>query len=357
MLLTKTVFIKWNNKNRKYYESLGYVFTKNGDSFKVPVEQLTPSSKAEVEVLCDFCKQTVVKKKYQVYKTQHHSKYGDCCAGCQPVKNKLCCLDKYGVDNGSKTQEAKDKIREVSLEKYGVDNPAKSTQVKQKISEKSKENAKEAHIKAEATCLKRYGTTNIMEVPEIKQRQQEGVFAKYGVYHPKQSEAVKAKERQHNLDKYGYEYIAQVPGFKEKMKATCLERYGVECGLSSDEIRAKGVLMLLQQGEVYTSKQQIELCEILKSEYGNCELNQPCGRFSLDCAVVVDGVNIDVEYDGWYWHQDKQRDRRRDEVVKSKGYKVFRILSDKKLPTIEQIREKIDFLTTTQHNFTQLNLV
>lgn len=357
MLLTKVAVVKWNGKNSKYYESLGYKFTKNGDSFEVPIEHLTPSSKTEVEVLCDFCRETVVKKKYQVYMKQHHPKYGDCCVKCQPIKNKLCCLDKYGVDNGSKTQEAKDKIKEVSLEKYGVDNPAKSAQARQKISIKSKENAKEAHAKAELTWLSKYGTTNIMEVPEIKQRQQEGVFAKYGVYHPKQSEEIKAKERQHNLDKYGYEYVAQVPEFKEKMKATCLERYGVECGLSSDKIRAKGVLTLLERGDVYTSKQQIELCEILKAEYGNCELNQPCGRFSLDCVIVVNDIRIDVEFDGRYWHQDKQRDRRRDEVVKSKGYKVFRILSDKKLPTIEQIREKIDFLTTTQYKFTQLDLV
>ena len=147
MLLTKVAIIKWNNKNRKYYESLGYKFTKSGDSFKVPVEQLTPSSKAEVEVLCDFCKAVVVKKKYQVYIKQHHAKYGDCCAKCQPIKNKLCCLDKYGVDNGSKTQEAKDKIKEVTLEKYGVDNPAKSVQAKKKYLKSPKKTQKKPALK------------------------------------------------------------------------------------------------------------------------------------------------------------------------------------------------------------------
>lgn len=357
MLLTKTALVKWNNKNRKYYESLGYVFTKNGDSFEVLVEHLTPSSKAEVEVLCDFCKETVVKKKFQIYKRQHHLKYGDCCIKCQPIKNKLCCLDKYGVDNGSKTQEAIDKIKNTSLEKYGVDNPSKSEQARQKISIKSKENAKEACVKKNKTLLEKYGTTNIMEVPEIKQRQKDTIFAKYGVYHPKQSEEIKAKERQHNLEKYGYEYVLQVPEVKEKSKTTCLKKYGVEYTLSSDEVRAKGVQTLLAQGKVCTSKQQIELYEMLKAEYGGCQLNYPCGRFSLDCMLEVNGIFIDIEYDGWYWHQDKQRDRRRDEVVKSKGYKVFRIVSDKKLPTIEQIREKIDFLITTQHKFAQLNLV
>ena len=43
MLITKMAIVKWNGKNRKHYESLGYKFTKNGDSFEVPVEQLTPS--------------------------------------------------------------------------------------------------------------------------------------------------------------------------------------------------------------------------------------------------------------------------------------------------------------------------
>lgn len=37
MLLSKTTIVKWNNKNRKYYESLGYIFTKNGDEFEVDV--------------------------------------------------------------------------------------------------------------------------------------------------------------------------------------------------------------------------------------------------------------------------------------------------------------------------------
>lgn len=223
MLLTKTALVKWNNKNRKYYESLEYVFTKNGDSFEVLVEHLTPSSKAEVEVLCDFCKETVVKKKFQIYKRQHHLKYGDCCVKCQPIKNKLCCLDKYGVDNGSKTQEAIDRIKNTSLEKYGVDNPSKSEQVRQKISIKSKENAKEACVKKNETLLEKYGTINIMEVPEIKQRQKDAIFAKYGVYHPKQSEEIKAKERQHNLEKYGYEYVLQVPEVREKSKNNLLK--------------------------------------------------------------------------------------------------------------------------------------
>lgn len=357
MLLSKTVKVKWNNKYRKYYTSLGYVYTKNGEEFEVKIEDLAENSHAKVEVLCDFCKQTVVVKTFQSYNIQHHPKFGDCCGKCQPLKNKLCCLEKYGVDNGSKTPEAIAKIRETSLERYGVDNPSKSGEARQKISIKAKENAHESLIKARNTIFEKYGVTNVMYSPEIKQRQQEAIFEKYGVYHPKQSKAIREKERQHNLEKYGYEYVTQVPEFRQKMKETCMKNYGVECSLSSDEVRAKGVKTLLEKGKVFTSRQQVELCEMLKELYGNCELNYPCGKFSLDCMVIVDNLCIDVEYDGWYWHRDKQRDRRRDEVVKSRGYKVFRIISDRKLPHIEQIQEKIIFLTTTTHYFTYLNLV
>lgn len=53
MLLTKTVRIKWNPKNKKWYESKGYKFTKWKDEFEVNVEDLPKYSKAEVYVKCD----------------------------------------------------------------------------------------------------------------------------------------------------------------------------------------------------------------------------------------------------------------------------------------------------------------
>lgn len=91
--------------------------------------------------------------------------------------------------------------------------------------------------------------------------------------------------------------------------------------------------------------------------YGECSLNEPCGPHSLDCFIEVDGVKIDVEYDGRYWHRDKQKDRRRDEVVKSKGYKVIRVESNRALPTKEQIRSAVQTLLDTDKKFIQIKLV
>lgn len=196
-----------------------------------------------------------------------------------------------------------------------------------------------------------------MHVPEIKERQKNAVFEKYGVYHPLQSEEIRNRMAEHNMEKYGQANVSQVPEFRDKSKQTCLRKYGVESSLSATSVREKIVQTLISNGSVPTSKQQIELAKMLEEMYGSCELNSPCGRCALDCVVVVDGIKIDVEFDGWYWHQDAQRDRRRDEYVKSRGYKILRIVGSHEIPTREQIEKKVAFLTTTQHKFTQIKLV
>lgn len=357
MLISKTAKVKWNGKNKQYYIDKGYTYTKCGDEFEVPIEDLSPSSKSIVEVLCDFCHETIIKKNYQTYRKQHHEKYGDCCEKCQPLKNKLCCMDKYGVNNGSKTDAAISKIKSTVVEKYGVDNISKLDSVKDIIREKSKENSPMVVEKMKTTMMKRYGVTNPMHVDEFVNKQKQTFLEKYGVEHPKQNKDVVARERQHNMEKYGYNYVQQVPEIRARTEATCLEKYGCKSSLGNAEVREKIVKTLKENGVVPTSSQQLQLQAMLKDMYGECLLNEPCGVHSLDCFIEVDGVKIDVEYDGRYWHQDKQKDRRRDEVVKSKGYKIIRIESDRTLPTEEQIRSAVQTLLYTENKFVQIKLV
>lgn len=357
MLISKTAIVKWNSRNKKIYESKGYVFTKMGEDVEVRIEDLTPSSKAKVQVLCDFCKETIVEKSYQIYIKQHHLEYGDCCVKCQPLKNKLCCLDKYGVDNGSKVEEIKDKIKRVFQQKYNVDNISQLDSVKEILSKKAKENAETAESTRKMTMLNLYGVTNAMFSEELVKRQQQAIFDKYGVYHPKQNEEIKQREKEHNIEKYGVPYVLQVPEIRKRIEATCMEKYGAKCCLSNEEIRTKITQTLANNGAVPTSSQQLKLHQMLTEMYGACKLNVPCGRSALDCVIQVNGIKIDVEYDGAYWHQDAKKDRRRDEYVKSQGYKVLRIVSDRNLPTQEQLAEKIDFLIITEHKFTSINLI
>lgn len=54
-LITKTVNVKWNSRNKKHYVDLGYEYTKMGDEFEVKVEHLTKGSKIRVKCVCDGC--------------------------------------------------------------------------------------------------------------------------------------------------------------------------------------------------------------------------------------------------------------------------------------------------------------
>jgi len=55
MILDKTVIIKWNSKNKIWYENKGYIYTKIRNEFEVKVEDLTNGSNVRVNVQCDNC--------------------------------------------------------------------------------------------------------------------------------------------------------------------------------------------------------------------------------------------------------------------------------------------------------------
>ena len=178
-------------------------------------------------------------------------------------------------------------------------------------------------IKYKNTMMGKYGVTNSMLNPEF-------------------SEKCKATNRR----KYGYDWQTQSPLFQEKSRQTMLEKYGCEHALQVEEFLNKCIETKSKNGTNPTSKPQKKLAHILLEMYGNCELERPCGRYSLDCVIVVNDILIDVEYDGLYWHQDAQRDRRRNCLVQKQGYKILRIKGNKKdtLPSKEQIDKQIQKL-------------
>ncbi len=55
MILTKTVNMRWTIGNRRFYEDLGYEFTKYGGPLEVRVQDLPRYSHQRVRVSCDVC--------------------------------------------------------------------------------------------------------------------------------------------------------------------------------------------------------------------------------------------------------------------------------------------------------------
>ena len=80
-LISKTVKVKWNSVNKKYYVNLGYEFTKMGDEFEVKVKDLTKGSSAILTCICDNCGHEL-DWSYYTYKTHVRENGHTYCNSC-----------------------------------------------------------------------------------------------------------------------------------------------------------------------------------------------------------------------------------------------------------------------------------
>lgn len=181
---------------------------------------------------------------------------------------------------------------------------------------------------------------------------------KYGVDWCLQREDFKQKQIDTCREKYGVDYISQDAEFRQSVISSCLERYGVSNISCNEDIKRKKSESFYEHGTCPTSQQQIQLCEMLKEIYGKCELNYPVDGCSLDCYVEIDGIKIDVEYDGWYWHKDKQEsDKRRNYFLIHKGYRVLRFICKNEMPTKECIQKNIDKIVKNGNHLIIVDLI
>jgi hypothetical protein len=143
MIVTKFIDMRWSGSNRKIYEELGYIFTMNGDFFKVKTEHLSKGSHTIITVECDNCHEQHDK----IYKS-----YNNCvnnggfyvCSGCRFEKTKLTNMKNHGVENVSVLPE-----------------------VRLKLSKSKKENAVELLEKRTKTNVLRYGCENPFQIQSI----------------------------------------------------------------------------------------------------------------------------------------------------------------------------------------------
>jgi len=301
MLPIQCVKTRWNSRNMSQYISKGYVFTKYNEQFWVDIkdiQEVSPKSTVRITIQCDYCGLYLDRSLKQQYRSRKNS-----------ATNKDCCVESKCIVL---------KTEEENYNKLGVKNPMM---------------LKENSNKTSVTMLERHGVENASQMSNHNEKVKQTSLEKYGVEHPQQSEKVIDKRRATNLIRYGHINAAQ-----------------------SDVIREKIAKTYESKGTVRTSSQQLSVFDILLSEGYNVKLNYPVSTVNIDMGLFSGDVKIAVEYDGWYWHQDAQKDRKRDEFLKSKGWKVLRIKSGKKLPSIERLNEQITKLLTSSHTYKQIVL-
>ena len=114
MLLTKEVEVKWENRTKTYYESLGYIYTKNGDIFTVKIEHVLPYNQSPIEILCDYCKKGIKRTKYNIYHKSLKDGFikKDCCSKCKRLKTQESMLAQHGCTHINNTHIKFDDIKE-----------------------------------------------------------------------------------------------------------------------------------------------------------------------------------------------------------------------------------------------------
>lgn len=340
------VKVKWGTKNKNRLVSFGYEFTHIGDEVLVKVEHLSYGSAAEITYICDYCGAEIATK-FTTYNESHKYCKKDACKKCAHLKSKDAFLEKYGVTNPLQVKEFNDKQKATCLEKYGVEYALQN---------------KELLDKKDNTCIERYGTSSVLLNEDIAFKKKNTCLQVYGCEIPTQNEEIQNKIVQTNLERYGVKYASQLPETKEKSRQTFMDRYGVEYSLQYPEFAKKASKSIMESlsrhGNIKTSKAQYAIYEMCKEIYGedHVELNKVLCSFAFDVSLKYKGQLIDIEYDGSYWHNDPQKDRRRDEVVKQHGYRILRIRGKQNPPSQEVLINTIEQFINTDHKFMSINV-
>ena len=365
-ILTKEVEIKVNSKTVEYYKSLGYeipIKRATESSYKrykrefvydfsktitVKVEDLMRQSKTEVEVLCDYCKENVIKMPYYRYNNELECVSKIACKNCIGKKRADCNLFKYGVSNPSQLDCIKEKIIMTNLKRYGCANPAQSSKVREKMKN---------------TVKSLYGVEHYSQTEEYKEKFRSTCTERYGSSYAKQfAEKAFGTFR----DKTGYDFPSQSPEVREKMAQSYIEHYGVDSPAKSPEIREKMSQTLYANSSQKTSKQQ----RYINTLYQGI-LNYPVKYYNVDIYLPND--NLIIEYDGGGHmlnvvsgretiEEYTQKEIVRNAVIKHEGYKQITIVSSKDLlpqdPTLLQMlsEAKHYFSLYPNHSWIEFNI-
>lgn len=167
MLISKTVKLKWNPKNKRYYESFGYIYTRMSDEFEVNPKHLKDGCNAIVDIQCDYCGTHYTKRWCNyVLENQNSVIHKDCCIKCRKYKIQESVMNTYGVNSVLSLPNIKDRIKETNIQKYGVENPFASEPIKRKII---------------CTNLSRFGVKNPLQNKSILKKVSDTCEKRYGV--------------------------------------------------------------------------------------------------------------------------------------------------------------------------------
>ena len=291
-----------------------------------------------------------------------------------------------------------DSLRKTSLDRYGVDNPSKSDIVKRNVAESRKGyDYTNMVFKVREKMLDKYGVDNISKTDWAKDKKRETTLKNWGVENPFQSDIIKETIQKTLIDKIGVNHPMKSKIIREKTIRTNLDKYGVDNYTKSKEYR-DGIFDRYRKGLTkttlnqdnnfvsYTGKGQYEMfCDkghnyITNSHLWHarksiskpqCTVCNPVERFSsvledelyeyvssvydgeiiqnyrskMEIDIYLPDIDLGFEFNGLYWHSELYKDSNyhinKLRYFQEKGIRIINIWEDDWIEKCEIVKSQI----------------
>jgi len=185
-------------------------------------ENITRNTIINGKCIYNNCKNDFVKKFTSLEQDKNFGcKY--CSVKIKIERSEIKCIQKFGETNAMFSVDIKEKHNKSMTELFNG-NPMFLEEIK---------------LKQQETVYKKYGVKNVSQNEKIKQKKIEMCLINYGTEYPGQSQIIKEKIKVTNTILYGFPCVLQNEDVKEKIKKTCLEKYGCEHPSQNIEVMDK----------------------------------------------------------------------------------------------------------------------
>lgn len=131
MIKNDKIEVNISYRNITHYRKLGYNPILN-ENLIISTIHLPSNSHFRIDVICEICgKESNIRYHKYIENRKRHNFYS--CKSCSRQKAALTSIEKWGVDNYSKTEEYKERVEITNLEKYGYKTNLISPDYKDKI--------------------------------------------------------------------------------------------------------------------------------------------------------------------------------------------------------------------------------
>ena len=285
--------------------------------------------------------------------------YNDFCSTkCSNIYNletrKETSIKKYGVDNPSKSQIVKNKIKDTMFKRYGsfytqtvdyTDNVTKTNLAK--YGKKWYMSTNDFKEKSKDSMLSKYGVEHNFNNGVIRENSKQTMLSKYGVNHALQNETIKQnfKTTRHNttlkdVDEQGMLLLNNPVELKKLHHEDNLPLYeianiigGISYQIVSDYFNKYDIDIRINS---LVSYKETEIVKFLGSNIVSTSNRKILGN-NKEIDIVTSKILI--EYNGIYWHSniDKNYHLIKTNKAEEKGYKLFHIFENEWIDNNKQL--------------------